>query len=298
MEVLRLDERRRGPWAEWMNDHLGSRAGLEAGETIIAGGAPVAGKTSFAALLAVDALAAGCPVLFWQLELSREETLEHLLAQVPEPSNWWKMKFWERAKRPLPDTWEDLLTVPRWADSNVESIVAAMQSQARKVTRAERAGRTCHKVCGLVVVDYAQLLTTKDRGPRDAGHEVLTTAASRLAKAAAESGAVLLLLSQLNKQEQRDADATGTALAGADLARMAHRVVLVQKAQADGKACNGAADWSPDKGEARLLTWTKARGVRYTLEGRRPERSRVIWYAGQARAFHGGDAPMHDDLLA
>lgn len=292
LEVLRLDKRR-GSWAAWMNDNLGPRAGLEAGETMILGGGPEAGKTSLSALLAVDALAAGCPVLFWQLELSREETMEHLLAQVPEPSEWWKGKFWERAKRPLPDAWADLLTVPRWAESNVEGIVDAMQAQARKVERAARAGKAAHNVRGLVVVDYAQLLTMAAKGPKDAGHEVLTTAASRLAKAAAESGAALLLLSQLNKQEQRDADATGTALAGADLARMAHRVFLVQKADADGKACNTAAHWDADNGEARLLTVAKARGVRYTAEGHRPERSRGIWYAGPARAFHGGgDAPV------
>lgn len=298
LEVLRLDKRR-GPWAAWMNDNLGPRAGLEAGETMILGGGPEAGKTSLSALLAVDAMAAGCPVLFWQLELSREETLEHLLAQVPEPSEWWKGKFWERAKRPLPDAWADLLTVPRWAESNVEGIVDAMQAQARKVERAARAGKAAHNVRGLVVVDYAQLLTMAAKGPKDAGHEVLTTAASRLAKAAAESGAALLLLSQLNKQEQRDADATGTALAGADLARMAHRVFLVQKADADGKACNTAAHWDADNGEARLLTVAKARGVRYTAEGHRPERSRVIWYAGQARAFHGvdGPAPRNPKLL-
>ena len=105
-EVLRLDKRR-GPWAAWMYDNLGPRGGLEAGETFILGGGPEAGKTSMAALLAVDAMAAGCPVLFWQLELSREETLEHLLAQVPEPPGWWKAEFWHRAKRTLPDAWAD-----------------------------------------------------------------------------------------------------------------------------------------------------------------------------------------------
>lgn len=296
-EVLRLDKRR-GPWAAWMNDNLGPRGGLEAGETFILGGGPEAGKTSMAALLAVDAMAAGCPVLFWQLELSREETLEHLLAQVPEPPGWWKTEFWHRAKRTLPDAWADLLTVPRWADSNVEAIVGAMQAQARKAERHARAGKPAHAVRGLVVVDYAQLLTMAAKGPKDAGHEVLTTAASKLAKAAAESGACLLLLSQMNKQDQRETAAAGTGLAGADLARMAHRVALLQKAAEDGTACKAgdAVAWNKDNGEARLLTWTKARGVRYTPEGHRPEKARGIWYAGQARAFHGGDAPKHTML--
>ena len=304
-EVLRLDKRR-GPWAAWMNDNLGPRGGLEAGETFILGGGPEAGKTSMAALLAVDAMAAGCPVLFWQLELSREETLEHLQAQRPDLEGWPFSRYWNepwnktkgRAFNPIPDAWADLLTVPRWADSNMETIVAAMQDQARKMNRAERAGKTCHKVRGLVVVDYCQLLTLEDRKPRDAGHEVLTTAASRLAHAAADCGACLLLLSQMNKQDQRETAAAGTALAGADLARMAHRVALLQKAAEDGTACKAgdAVAWNKDNGEARLLTWTKARGVRYTPEGHRPEKARGIWYAGQARAFHGGDAPKHTML--
>ena len=143
-----------------------------------------------------------------------------------------------------------------------------------------------------MLVDYAQLLTVADKTTRESRFELLEKAASRLAKATAESGACLLLLSQLNKQDQRDATATGTALAGADLARMAHRVALLQKATDAEKAC-GAGDevaWDRDKGEARLLTWTKARGVRYTPEGHRPDRARVIWNGGRSRALHGGDA--------
>jgi len=292
-QVLRLNPRR-GAWAGWFNDWLGPRAGLEPGQTFILGGAAEAGKTSLAALVAADALAVGCPVLFWQLELGREETLEHLQAQHPDPADWWNTHFWKRARRPLPPRWADLLTVPRWPEPNAEAIRDALLNQARKATRDRRAGKTRHACNGLVVVDYAQLLTVADKGPSNAQHEVLATAASRLAKAAGESGAVLLLLSQLNKQEQRDAATAGTALAGADLQRMAHRVALLQKATAEGKPCkagDGAeVGWDKDKGEARLLTWTKARGVRHTPEGRRPGNSALIWNGGQSRAFHGGDA--------
>jgi hypothetical protein len=291
-QVLRLNPSR-GAWAGWFNDWLGTRAGLEPGQTFILGGAAEAGKTSLAALVAADALAVGCPVLFWQLELGREETLEHLQAQHPDPAGWWKTNFWQRARRPLPPSWADLLTVPRWPESDAEAIRDALLNQARKTTRDRRAGKTRHACNGLVVVDYAQLLTVADKGPSNAQHEVLATAASRLAKAAGESGAVLLLLSQLNKQEQRDAATAGTALAGADLQRMAHRVALLQKATAEGKPCkagDGAeVGWDKDKGEARLLTWTKARGVRHTPEGRRPGNSLQIWNGGRSRALHGGD---------
>ena len=289
-EVLRLDACR-GPWAEWFNDNLGPRAGLEPGETFIVGGAPEAGKTSLGALLAVDALAVGCPVLFWQLELSREETLEHLQAQLPEPADWWKTPFWNRARRPLPPAWADLLTVPRWPAPEVEAVRDALQNMTRNADRAAQTGKPRHACKGLVVVDYAQLLTVADAGPRNAQHEILATAASRLAKAAAEAGACVLLLSQLNKQDQRDAAAAGTALAGADLGRMPHRVALLQKADANGDACRPGVDvdWHAGKGEARLLTWTKRRGVRYMPDGHPPPRARVIWNGGRSRALHGGD---------
>ena len=298
-EVLRLDAKR-GTWAAWLNDNLGPRGGLEPGQTFILGGAPEAGKTSLAALLAVDALAVGCPVLFWQLELSREETLEHLQAQLPEPAGWWKAPFWNRARRSLPAAWAELLTVPRyaWKKPQVEAVLDALGNIARQSERAQRAGKARHKCRGLVIVDYAQLLTLADAGPRNAQHEILCTAASRLAAATAESGACLLLLSQLNKMDQREAAATGTALAGADLARMAHRVAMMQKANDKGDACKPGDDvaFDPDKGEARRLTWTKRRGVVYTPDGHRPDSARVIWNGGRSRALHGGDGKGGLDL--
>ncbi len=294
-DAVTLDAKR-GPWADWINRNLGPRAGLEPGQTFILGGAPEAGKTSLAALFAVDALAAGCPVLFWQRELGLEETLEHLMAQSMEAAEpgeaHHKTPFWKRARRPLPPAWADLLTVPRWPGADAESIEAGLLAHARKAERARRAGGLRHAVNGLVLVDYMQLLTMAAKGPKDAGHEILSTAASRLAKAAAESGACLLLLSQLNKQDQKDGVPAGTALAGADLARMAHRVALLQKADAEGNPCKagGEVDYRDGLGEARLLTWTKARGTyREPPDYRAPGKNRVLWYEGKSRALHGGD---------
>ena len=292
-EVLRMDEGKRGAWAAWINDNLGTRRGLEAGETFILGGGPEAGKTSFAALLAVDALASWCPVLYWQLELSREETLEHLIAQIPHPSGWWRVPYKKRRQRELPPEWAELLTVPRWPDPEEEKIKAAMGRMARETERARRAKKKRHRCRGLVIVDYAQLLTLRDPKPYEAKHEILATAASRLAKAAAETGVCLLILSQLNKEEQRTATTEGTALAGADLARMAHRVALMQKADEKGKPCGAGVPVARDDehGERRIITWTKRRGMHYT-DGHAPIKSRsTIWDGGQCRALHGGEEP-------
>jgi len=298
-EAVKLDPRR-GPWAEWINAHLGPRGGLTPGRTLLIGGAPAGGKTSLAAALAVDALAVGCPVLFWQLELGREESLEHLLAQYPDAGEpgipHWKLPFWKRARRPLPEGWGPLLTVPRWPNPDAETLEAALLTQARTTERARRAGKIPHAVNGLVLVDYAQLLTMAARGPKDAGHEILATAASRLAKATAEAGACLVLLSQLNKEAQRQAEAVAsTSYAGADIARMVHCAVTICRA-AKGKdgpqvaAANEKTLTDPDKGAARWLAWTKTRGeLRTPPNYDPPEEERIVWYMN--RAWHGGDAP-------
>ena len=296
-EAVRLNAGTRGGWADWFNAHLGPRGGLTPGLTMIAGGAPGAGKTSLAALVAVDAMAAGCPVLFWQLELGREETLEHLAAQVPH-KEWWRTPFWKKVHEyRLPESWRELLTMPRNTPPEAEAIARAMKEQARKADRARRAGTLRHACNGLVVVDYAQLLTLKDRTARDAGHEVLTTAASRLTKTAADCGAVLLLLSQLNKGDQNSRESevriAGTAFAGADIARMAHCALQIHKARkTDGGKWVACSSWeTPEKnetlGDSRLLTWTKTRGVWMGSNGTsRPDLDRCIWYKPNARALH------------
>ena len=291
---------KRGEWANWFNAHLGPRGGLEPGRTLIIGGGPAGGKTSLASALAVDALEANCPVLYWQLELSREETLEHLMAQYPTP-NWWKEPFWKRCRRALPEDWGTLLTLPRFPEPDGESLERALTAQARKAERDRRVGIVHHDVNGVVILDYTQLLTLLGKGPKDAGHEVLTTAVSRLAKTAGETGAVLVLLSQMTKEAQKDAKSmSGTSYHGADLARVAHCAVNICRAckNKDKDKTKGElrpADAheevhiDPSKGEARLLSWAKTRGVLHGGENgdKRPDPEHTIWYKN--RALHGGN---------
>ena len=285
----------RGEWARKFNASLGPRGGLEPGRTLIIGGAPGAGKTSLGALLAVDALAAGCQVLIWQLELGRDEALEHLVAQVPQNGAWWETPFWKRAcALSIPEGWDRLLSIPADPRPEAEDLLAAMGRMARKAQRDRRAGTLAHACNGLVVVDYAQLLTLRDRRAQAAGHEILSTAASRLAKAAAERGLCLVLLSQLNKGERQEGQLGDTALAGADLARVAHCAAFIQKADKDGKPCPGRDDphTDPRKGEARVLDWTKRRGA-YHVDGKRPDKRLSLWVCN--RALHGGEPVGSND---
>jgi len=300
-EVLRLDPKR-GPWAAWFNAWLGPRAGLEPGRCMIVGARPGAGKTSLAALLGVDALAVGCPVLFWQLELSREETLEHLLSQVPGTGRWWNDYWPDRCNRPLPPAWADLLTVP--PIDGPEAYEADTIRDAM-LAHAARAGKVRHACKGLVLVDYAQLLTVRDRRASTPQHELLTKAASMLTKAAADLDLCLVLLSQLRKAD-KDAQSQGkqpleeTALTGADLSRMAHVAFGLSHAKEggpDGWEETGARNVTegPD-GEARLLANMKRRGWA-KLDGKRPAFSCPLWLSDE-RALHGGDADARKGGLA
>jgi hypothetical protein len=303
-EVLRLNADKRGPWGAWFNAWLGPRAGLEPGRCMIVGARPGAGKTSLAALFAVDALAVGCPVLFWQLELSREETLEHLLSQVPGTGGrWWKQYWTERCNVPLPPAWADLLTVP--PIDGPEAYEADTIRDAM-LAHAARAGRKVRHACkGLVLVDYAQLLTVRDRRASTPQHELLTKAASMLAKAAADNALCLVLLSQLRKAD-KDAQAQGkqpldeTALTGADLSRMAHVAFGLSHAKEggpDGWEETGARQVTEGpNGEARLLANMKRRGWA-KLDGKRPPYTCALWMS-EERALHGGDADARKGGLA
>lgn len=284
----------RGAWADWFNRNLGPRGGLEPGRLLLVGGGPGGGKTTLGATIAVDAMAAGCPVLFWQLELSREETLENMLCQVGP--KYAKTAWRSKANHDLPEAWADLLTLPRCNTpeaAHAENIVRAMETQARKVRRSN-----AHAVRGLVVVDYAQLLTVADKTTRDNRFEVLEKAASRLAKAAGECGAALVLLSQVNKAARNDGNAlAGTAYAGADLERMAHAAVTIWKSIGGKPAgAHEPGDVDPDHGLARLLSFTKTRGqLFYESEHgempQAPKESMAAWYTPRGRALHDGGTP-------
>jgi KaiC/GvpD/RAD55 family RecA-like ATPase len=294
--VLRLDSRVRGIWAEWFNAHLGRRGGLERGKTLIMGGGPGAGKTSLGCVLAVDALKANCPVLFLQLELSAMETVEHMQRQNPahgeDSGHWWQWDALEEG-RPMPANWDLLLELPADPRRDAEWIEDEIRRFALKAKHARQSDPERHRVNGLVIVDYVQLMAVPVKEKGQAGHEAMMNWVSRLVKTAAVHEVVLVFLSQLNKADQKEATAGGTALAGADLARCADAVCMVQKGkQGDTKweACaphEHAEVVGGGEGEARLLSFTKTRGRVRSKEG-------VPWADRQLVLSTGSWASLRD----
>lgn len=250
-----LNEAARGKWARWFNQHLGERGGLAPGRTLLPGGGPGAGKTGLAAGLVVDALAANLPTAFVQLELSRAETLEHLVYATPygEGTHWQKIAPRERLEtlEMLPGNWEELLDIPLVDDDSytAESIRSIIYSLASRTEKLRRDGVVDHQANGLVIVDYVQLLTLREVPRGFQPHNVITKAVSMLSRAASENGVCLILLSQLTKGS-RDSP-SGTSFADADIERVAHAALTLSK---PGPKIEGR------DADERDIQWTKNRG--------------------------------------
>lgn len=305
-EALFLDVRKRGNWAHWFNCFLSPRGGLTPGRTMLIGGGPGGGKTSLAGALIADALQAGVPAVFWQLELGVEEALEHIIAQCPERQHrgrkHYLSPFLERALGPWPARWDGLLSVPRRPGYHTEDALDALRALARKGDKLRRTGQLTHNCNGLFVLDYIQLLKMEDKKGYHARHDEMTDAISWLAKEANESGVCLVILSQVTKASRREGETEdGTQYAGADLQRAAHIAMTVYPGHYDED--NGevtaatkkkpATKWVQDKGKPRVLVFDKDRGI-YAPEGQDfPANERPVWY--MHRAFYGG--PGDDEAV-
>jgi hypothetical protein len=312
-EAIMLDTSRRGHWARWFNRWLGSRGGLAPGTNVLIGGAPGGGKTSMGAALAVDAMAAGCPVTFWQLELGVARTLEQMLAQDPairsadgiDRANLHHQEPWaERAPLELPDHYSELLTIPRWPSDDADDAAAAVQAMASRVKRMRREGKVRHECNGVFIVDYVQRLRMRKARGAQASHEVWTDAVSTLAKTAEECGAVIVFLSQRNKSGRNNTQkVTGTEFAGADFERIAYSACVISKGKLneDGEeieAASGAqSEYIEGKGQPRVIDFSKARGVMLYQNRRHPESRASLWFNHFAVYGNDRDFPAEEKEL-
>jgi hypothetical protein len=319
-EAIMLDASRRGHWARWFNRWLGSRGGLAPGTNVLIGGAPGGGKTSMGAALAVDAMAAGCPVTFWQLELGVARTLEQMLAQDPAirtekgieyGSRHHDLPWAERAPLELPDHYSELLTIPRWPSDDADDAAAAVQAMASRVKRMRREGKVRHECNGVFIVDYVQRLRMRKARGAQASHEVWTDAVSKLAKTAEECGAVIVFLSQRTKASRNTQKVTGTEFAGADFERIAYSACVISKGRVgeDGEeieAASGAqSEYVDGRGQPRLIEFSKMRGVMFyeiedkdsKLTRRHPASSAGLWFNNFAVHGDDGDFPMEEQEL-
>lgn len=287
-EAIKLDPRR-GEWSQWFNCWLGPRCGLEPGKNLFMTGHSGGGKTTLAAAVAVDAMAAGCPTLAWQMELGRAEMLMHLLAQIPGEGKWWETDDRDRANRSLPDEWSRLLSVPAISTGEDYTAERIVEDMVRLAHKGRRMGQ--HACSGLVVVDYAQLLTMGAAEAREASHEVLSRAASLLTKTASEEGLAIVITSQTTKTSRTEADrepeAADTDASGADFARMPDVALSIMRKR---KPRRGDEDKQKrrERLAARYLQFTKDRGT-----WQQPSDREKVYYVNRAlvdeETYNGDD---------
>ena len=272
-EAIQL-HRKRGDWASTVNAWLGVRGGLMPGKALLIGGGAGGGKTSLASVFAWDALAAGCPVMLYQLELGRWSAVEYLLRQNPDSPP--PLDIFGAA---LPSHWPQLLDVPADPSPKGEDAVDALRAMVRRAERLRKVnGEKAHAANGLFIVDYVQLFAKASTG--DAFHEALANTVSRLVKTAANEGACLVLASQVNKGAQ-SGELNQTAFAGADLARMPDVAVTIERATYKKGEFASAGDKDADEENgyhARLIKRQKERGQ--LLTQRMPDGTAGVWLKG------------------
>jgi hypothetical protein len=283
MQAIKLNPKR-GDWAETMNAWLGVRGGLMPGRSLLIGGGANGGKTSLASVFAWDALAAGCPVTLYQLELGRFEGVEYLMRQNPDKSP-------SIYNDPMPSHWPRLLDAPTDASPDGRDADEALKAMVRRAERLRRGdGEKAHAANGLFILDYAQLLAKPTSG--DAFHETLANAVSKLVKTAANTGACIIVASQVNKSAQRGA-LDLMSYAGADLGRLTHVAVTIEKAtyEKDEFTPVGSNPATKLNGcEARYINRQKERGMCH--DGGTPEGFAGVWIRSGTLMDEPDDKPQ------
>jgi len=180
-------------WADLDNLLLG----LSPGDITIVGARPAMGKSQFAVVLGWQVALAGRPVLFASLEMKAEEIGKRWLGTV--------------AQVRLHNIRSATLDALEWArvEGSVSTFAGVplhvLDNYGANIAAIGHAGRRIGMDGGLVIIDYAQLVTPHSR--RDANRNDQVADVSRAIKVlAGDLGCHVLLLSQLNRSVESRGD--------------------------------------------------------------------------------------------
>jgi replicative DNA helicase len=178
----------------------GPLRGLRPGKLILLAGLPGSGKTSLARHIIINVASQNIPVLFFSMEMDKEENLEdsgYLLAQVREKRSdgFYTREEWDR----LAQARSALQNMPIYIDDSTNLHTQTMSSKVMALKRKEPS-------LGLIVIDYLQLME------REKGEDELS-AVMRNARALKILGrkvnVPVLCISQMNRKlESRGDDAS------------------------------------------------------------------------------------------
>lgn len=172
-------------------------AGLRAGQLIVVGARPAVGKTSFALTLALNAVRQGVKVGIFSLEMSGKELAQRIICAesgisisqfrmgtIPKAS-------WDAVAAACCDIPGNGIEIEDRANVTIEDICA---TSARMLRGA---------VCGLIVIDYLQLISSASDGSKFQNRAVEVGEISRRLKVLAkELGVPVVTLAQLSRQAE------------------------------------------------------------------------------------------------
>lgn len=176
--------------------------GWRGGQLVVLAGRPGMGKSALMLHIARTAAAAGVPVCIFSLEMPAEQLAGRMLVGDSgiHPTAFRTGDIDGNGWKSLENAGAGLSSMPVYINDRANITINTIRSQCKAMNRRER--------CGLVVIDYLQLLDTST-GNRNDTREREIAGASRAAKLLAkELDVPVILLSQLSRKVEERADKT------------------------------------------------------------------------------------------
>ncbi len=133
-------------------------AGFQKGDLIIIGARPAMGKTTFAQNLAYNIASINKKgVLFFSMEMARNEIVDRMISDVSGVDNW-KMRtgnLTDEEFQQIGDAMEEMDEIPIFIDDTSSMTIVELRNKARRAMHD-------HDI-GIVIVDYLQLIQGSDR---------------------------------------------------------------------------------------------------------------------------------------
>lgn len=174
-------------------------SGMDAGALLIVGARPSMGKTALANTIAINVARVGNPVMFFSLEMTREQLGQRWIASLTgiETEDQRRGRIAAEQWQALVDARSYLSGLPIYVDDQARLSVPQMRQRARRLKRRLR-GKL-----GLVIVDHLQHV--RQGGKTESRRLEIGDATSQLKAMAKELACPVLVLSQLSRAvEQRD----------------------------------------------------------------------------------------------
>ena len=202
-------------------------AGLQPGDLIILGARPAMGKTTFAQNLAYNVAEINkCGVLFFSMEMSKNEIVDRMISSTSGIDNWniRTGNISDEQFATIGDALGEMSEIPLFIDDTSSMTALELRNKARRAAHD-------HNI-GLIVIDYLQLIAGSDRYKGNRVQEV-TEISRSLKTLARELEIPVVALAQLSRsikdrEDPRpvltDLRESGSIEQDADLVMFLHRV--------------------------------------------------------------------------